>query len=60
MNIIESRDNEKTLKHPQRMNGSDEVVAMMTSIRDTKGESIVIREFTREDKNGDLLKVSGQ
>lgn len=46
------------MKYLQRMDGSDEVVVIITSLRVAKGESIMIRGFTKKVKNDNEVKVS--
>lgn len=41
--IEDDRKVSKTLKYLENMDGSNEVIAMITSIREAKGELIVIR-----------------
>lgn len=57
--VGENKIESKTLKYLQKMDDSDEVVTMITIIRKIKGEPIVIREFTKEVQNVDLVKVQG-
>lgn len=49
----------KTLKYLQKIDGSDEVIAMITSIRVDEGQPVVVKGFDREVQKSDQVKVQG-
>lgn len=48
----------KTLKYLQMIDGLDKVITMIINIREAKGESIMIRRFTKEVQNDNPVKIS--
>lgn len=58
VNVIELEDGGNSLKYLRRMDNSYEIITMVSSLREVKGEPIVIRGSTKEIKSVNPVEVT--